>query len=134
MAVRFPFRTLPTAAGEVMRPVLPIVVEDVHEAPIWSLADTGSLHNRFGMWLAELAGVDLTGGDEVELGVGGGVTHGVTVTTRLQLGEVAWEAPVTFCDPWPFGFGLLGQEGFFRWFDVRVRAAERWLECSPEEA
>jgi hypothetical protein len=30
---------------------------------------------------------------------------------------------VWFCDPWPLAFHLLDQEGFFRWFDVRRRAA-----------
>jgi hypothetical protein len=51
---------------------------------------------------------------------------------RLTLGDESWEAPVWFCDPWPLGFHLLGQEGFFRWFDVRLRAARYMLDVTPE--
>ncbi len=38
---------------------------------------------------------------------------------------------VGFCEPWPRGSTqLLGQEGFFRWFEVLVRAADRELELT----
>ena len=45
-----------------------------------------------------------------------------------------YDAPVTFCDPWPFPFNVLGQEGFLRYFRVTLCAADYWLEVEPEPA
>ncbi|CAN5756503.1 hypothetical protein BH20ACT1_BH20ACT1_12310 [soil metagenome] len=52
---------------------------------------------------------------------------------HLTVGDHAWIAPVWFCDPWPLGFHILGQEGFLRWFTVTVRAAHDQLELTPEK-
>ena len=43
-----------------------------------------------------------------------------------------WEAPVWFCYPWPFGFQLLGLDGFLRYFRVTISGYEEWVECRPE--
>ncbi len=100
-------------------------------APQLCLLDTGALHNRFGHWLADAIGIDLTGSDEESIAIGGFVTSARVATVRLALSdELGWEAPVWFCDPWPLGFHLLGQEGFFRWFDVRVRAGRSLIDVS----
>jgi hypothetical protein len=39
------------------------------------LVDTGSLHNRFGRWIADLAGIDLAGVEEHPIGIGGVVVR-----------------------------------------------------------
>lgn len=52
----------------------------------------------------------------------------------LTTAGVRYDAPVTFCDPWPFAFNLLGQEGFLRFFRLTICAAEFWLELEPEAA
>jgi hypothetical protein len=67
-----------------------------------------------------------------DLFVGGIRTEGVCVRVDLTVGGHRYDAPVWFCDPWPLGFGLLGQEGFFRFFRVTICAAEGWLECEAE--
>jgi hypothetical protein len=36
-----------------------------------------------------------------------------------------------FCDPWPWGFQLLGQEGFFRYFRVCFDAADLSMTLEP---
>ena len=95
------------------------------------LVDTGSLHNRFAPWVAELAGIDLTGVDEELVAVGGITTTSRTVTCGLQLDDFAWEAPVAFCDPWPFDFQIVGQLGFLRWFRVIIDAADETFEVIP---
>ena len=50
----------------------------------------------------------------------------------LTIAGHRYDAPVAFCDPWPFPFSLLGQEGFLRYFRVTPCAAEYWLEVEPE--
>ena len=54
-----------------------------------------------------------------------------TVTCELHLANFAWEAPVAFCDPWPFDFQVLGQLGFLRWFRVVIDAADETFEVIP---
>lgn len=98
------------------------------------LLDTGALHNRLGAWVADLAGVDLGGVEPERTGVGGISTDSRTVTCQVQLGDFSWEAPVSFCDPWPFDFQLLGHLGFLRWFRVVIDAADETLEITPNQA
>jgi hypothetical protein len=111
---------------------VPVTVEGIGRAPQLCLLDTGALHNRFGAWTADAAGIDLTGAEEERFAVGGFVTSARQAPLRMTIGDVTWEAPVWFCDPWPLAFHLLGQEGFFRWFDVHFRAAAYEIEITSE--
>lgn len=97
-----------------------------------ALVDTGALHNRFGRWTAEVLGLDLNEGEPSRLAVGVVVVEAVTVPVQLEVGEWTWSAPVSFCEPWPFGFLLLGQEGFLRFFRVLLVVAEHCLELELE--
>jgi hypothetical protein len=130
--VKFPFKELPGTTGDYLRPAVPVTVEGIPRAPQLCLLDTGALHNRFGAWVAEAAGIELSDAEEQGLAVGGFQTGARQALVRLTLGDVTWEAPVWFCDPWPLAFHLLGQEGFFRWFDLRVRAARYEIDITPE--
>ena len=130
--MKFRFKELPGVESDYTRPVVPVTVEGLPRAPQLCLLDTGSLHNRFGRWLAESAGIDLSSAEESSLAVGGIVTSAREASVQLTIGDATWESTISFCDPWPFAFHLLGQEGFFRWFDVRVRAAHLEVEVTPE--
>ena len=102
--MRFPFIELPGELRPLIRPAVPVQIEDLDDA------------------LAQ---------DEIV--VGGARTTGRLLQVELTLGDVRFQAPAWFCDPWNLSFGLLGQEGFFRFFRVTLCAAEGWLECEPEE-
>jgi hypothetical protein len=130
--MKFQFKELPGTPRDYLRPVVPVTVEGISRAPQLCLLDTGALHNRFAAWIAESAGIDLTTADEARFAVGGFIVTAREAPVQLTLGEVTWEAPVWFCDPWPLSFHLLGQEGFFRWFEVRLRAAVYEIEITPE--
>jgi hypothetical protein len=130
--VRFEFLELPGEASPLLRPVVPVQVEDLEDAPQLCLVDTGATTNRFGMWLAEATGIDLSGAPESSIVVGGVTTTARHVRADLTVAGVRYDAPVTFCDPWPFAFNLLGQEGFLRFFRLTVCAAESWLELEAE--
>ena len=69
--MRFEFTELPGERSKLPRPVLPIQFEDIDDAPQRCLVDTGAAANRFGMWLAEAAGIDLAGSPQDEVLVGG---------------------------------------------------------------
>ena len=130
--MRFDFLELPGGGSTLLRPVVPVQVEDLEVAPQLCLVDTGSTHNRFGAWLAEATGIDLTGAPESDLAIGGVLTKARHARADLTIAGLRYDAPVTFCDPWPLAFNLLGQEGFLRFFRVQLCAAEGWLELEPE--
>jgi hypothetical protein len=131
--VRFEFLELPGDGGQaITRPVVPVQVGDLEQAPQLCLIDTGSLRNRFAFWLADACGVDLTGAPRTELAIGGFVTTGYDGRIDLTVGDERFDAAVSFCDPWPLAFNLLGQEGFLRAFRLTMSARESWLELERE--
>ncbi len=130
--MRFDFKKLPGQPGKYRRPAVPVIVEGLVRAPQLCLLDTGALHNRFAGWVAEAAGIDLVGAEEERFALGGFEAVGRRADVQLTLDGVTWEAPVWFCEPWPLSFHLLGQEGFFAWFDVRIRAAHFQVDIVPE--
>jgi hypothetical protein len=132
--VRFEFIELPGEASGLQRPVIPVQFEDLEEVPQHCLVDTGSTTNRFGAWLAEATGIDLAGAPDEDLIVGGVRTQARHARAALTIAGHRYDAPVTFCDPWPFPFNLLGQEGFLRYFRVTLCAADYWLDVEPEAA
>ena len=131
--MRFEFLELPGDPSPLTRPVIPVQIEDLDDAPQLCLVDTGATTNRFGAWLAEATGIDLRGAPETRIAVGGLITNARYARADLAVAGIRYDAPVSFCDPWPFAFNLLGQEGFLRFFRVTLCAAEGWLEVEPEE-
>ena len=129
--MRFEFLELPGEA-RLARPVVPVQVEDMEEAPQLCLVDTGSTTNRFGAWLAEATGIELEDLPESTVHVAGVTTVARHGRADLTIAGRRYDAPVTFCDPWPFAFNLLGQEGFLRFFRVTICVAEGWLDVEPE--
>jgi Aspartyl protease len=132
--MRFTFLELPGDRAPLTRPVVPVQVEDLEEAPQLCLVDTAATTNRFGSWLAEAIGVDLSAAPQSTVTVGGLRATARHSRVDLTIAGVRYNAPVTFCDPWPFAFNLLGQEGFLRFFRVTLCAADSWLEIEPEPA
>jgi hypothetical protein len=132
--VRFEFVELPMERAPLVRPAIPVQLEDLAEAPQLCLVDTGATTNRFGSWLAEAVGIDLSGAAEDDLVIAGTRCRAIHARADLTIAGTRYDAPVTFCDPWPFGFNLLGQEGFLRFFRVTICAAETWLDVTWEEA
>lgn len=135
--MRFAFRELPAATGGLStpRPVVDVWLEGYAVGPLACLVDTGALGTRFSREVAETAGIQPDDSQAEPFVVGGTRVSGAParVTLRIEGGgkHHSWDAPVWFCDPWPFGFQLLGLDGFLRHFRVTIAAYEEWIECEP---
>lgn len=127
------FRGLPGMAEAVPRPIVDVLVGHDAGISVAALCDTGALHNRFAMWVAEEIGLDVQSIEPDAIGVGGQHLLARTTMVTLEIGGHAWDAPVSFCEPWPWSYQLLGQEGFLRWFEVTIRAADREMTLLPNE-
>ena len=123
-----PFRGLPGVRETVPRPIIDVAIGHEVGLSVAALCDTGALHNRFAMWVADEIGLDVRSIEPEAIGVGGQHLLARTAIVALRIGEHRWEAPVSFCEPWPWSYQLLGQEGFYRWFEVTIRAADRVQE------
>ena len=132
--MRFAFESLPGSPVDTPRPAITLAADGPFgRANLLALVDTGALFNRFGRWIADEIGIDLAGLPVERIGLGGFSLESVTATVRLTVGDFSWEAPVGFCDPWPFAFHIVGQEGFFRWFTVTIDAADETLTVEPND-
>lgn len=130
--MRFAFAELPGELHGLPRPILPVQVENLEQALQLCLVDTGAVTTRFGRWLADAAGIDLLHAPSETIVVAGLTTTAWHARADLGIAGIRYDAPVTFCNPWPFSFGLLGQEDFLRFFRVTLCAKEFWLEVEPE--
>lgn len=63
-----------------------------------------------------------------------GVASFFTISPKRSVMCPEHQTAAWFCDPWPSSFHLLGQEGFLRSFDMRIRAAHLELEVTPERS
>jgi hypothetical protein len=138
--VRFRFREIPDPGRETARPrpIVDVVVEGLDIAPQACLVDSGATAVRFGLHVAEICGVDLSGAPEERLAVGGAFAAARMAEVSLRVADESdayqWLAPVWFCDPWIPAFGLLGLTGFFDQFEVTIASYEDRLELKPLNA
>ena len=128
--MRFGFRELPDPGQCGVRggPIVDVVVEGLEIAPQACLLDSGATAVRFGAYLADLSGIDLSGAPQTLLAVGGAIVDArmaeVNQLVRDDEDSYAWTAPVWFCDPWLAFFGLFGLTGFFDHFEVTIASDE----------
>ena len=130
--MRVDFRELPGERSPLARPVVPVQIEDLEVTRQLCLIDSGSTTNRFPHWISDEIGVDLASAPHDSVAIAGIHTTAWHARVDLTVAGVRYDAPVTFCDPWPFAFGLLGLEGFLRFFRVTFCAKEFWLDVEPE--
>lgn len=126
-----PFTELPHDDRGWARPLLDVAVADMDDVLLPCLVDSGALNTLLPGWVAEVAGIDCRGAPTTSLAVGGQGTQATLVTTSLTAAGHSWEAEIGFCDPWPYGWGLLGQLAFFRRFTVTFRAIDVEFEVEP---
>jgi len=124
------YRRTPGFPNGELRPLVDVHLTDDLTVVHICLADTGANGNRLSAALAGPYGValprDPTGPDLISGGVRS-QTYEARVPFTIEVDDepVTWVAPVTFCDPWPHPFGLLGQRGFFDAFDVLFQGRDK---------
>lgn len=127
--MKLDYLRLPSLTQSVPRPVINVQLAELPEAPLACLVDSGAIHNRFPKEWAELAGISLDDSDfpAESFWAAGTKYTGALVRVQLKVASFEWEAPVCFVEDWQQDFGLLGHEGFFRWFRVCFHAADEQI-------
>jgi hypothetical protein len=124
VGVILPYTPMPDGAAP--RPLVDVMVADA--VTVKALVDSGAVNTLFASWVADAAGIDLTGANTLLLNVGGGSYEAKLVTVRLATEGYVWEAEVGFCGDWHIGWALAGHWGFFRFFNTAFRAVDHEFE------
>lgn len=129
------FRRAPGLATGLEWPLLDVYLDPGELVPQTCLVDSGAAGIRLSADLAVGAGVALPAEPNGPDVIAGGVrsqTYRMRIPLAVALGEelARWTAPVTFCQPWPHPFGLLGLDGFFDAFDVLLQGRDQRFACT----
>lgn len=127
----FEYLPLRGSGSTIRRPVVDVFLEGLDEIGISCLIDSGAIHNRFDERLADLANIDLTHAEETTFIIAGKKYEGRSANVQLTLGDHSWNSPVCFAKNWDKDFQILGQEGFFRHFDICFHAADYQISIEP---
>jgi hypothetical protein len=127
----FRYTELPDSTESRPRPILDLGVGGMESVLVPCLVDSGAINSLLPVWSADIAGIDLAGEAKERLGVGGGTATARFTTVTMSAADLVWEARIGFCEPWPYAWGLLGHDSFFRWFTVTFRAADFEFELEP---
>lgn len=124
-----PYTQLP--GGASARPLADITASGV---AVKGLVDSGSINTIFHAWVADLAGVDISDAPLRRISVGADQISLQLQTIELMAAGQTWEAEVGFSRDWTQNWALLGQDAFFRYFQVLFRAADLEFELVGEQS
>ena len=127
--MRYRFQPLPNDRRPY--PVIPFSFERLPRIRLFGLVDSGARTTRIdGEWADEL-GIDLSDVEATPFSVAGDNLFARKAAVTLMLDRYRLETEVTFVDGWRHSHQLLGLDGFFDRFIVRIDAADGELKLSP---
>jgi hypothetical protein len=118
---------------EIKRPIIPLVLKSQNKFILYSaIIDSGADHCVFSIDIAYALGIKLHLKDKVKfLGVGKEKIEGYHSKIGIKIDEATYSADVIFAEISDFGHGILGQNGFFDHFDVRLSFDREIIELEP---
>lgn len=131
---QFPYKKIQTKDLTKSLPVIPVEIHHNDQFVVYeALIDSGSELCVFHADLAEVLGINLKGGKEMEFGgitgaPGKGYIHAVELKVR---GDKYKTACVFSKDIADYGYGILGHVGFFDHYRVRFEYDIKNIELMP---
>lgn len=119
-----------------LRPIIPIffrIPKSGRKIGYEALVDSGADYNIFPAQVAEIMGLDITRGRlDIFAGVGGGKYRAYFHPVKMCIGEWEYDTDCAFSyDVAPWGYGVLGQRGFFDRAAVRFNYQKEEIEIEP---
>jgi len=118
------------------KPVLPVVFKFGNKSfPYQALIDTGADMAIIHAEIAEQLGLNLEKGDEYPFGGICGTGRGYIHKIDLEIGgHIFKDVPIIFTrDINPYGFGILGHEGFFNQVKLVFELRKKQFEVIPKD-
>lgn len=118
----------------IRRPIIQIVVKSQNYFAIYPvLIDSGADYCIFSLELARDLGITLSKTKVGIRSVGRDKVMGRWGAVEIKIGDTSYSTKVLFAKISKFGHGILGQQGFFDHFDVKLNYQKQIIEIDPIE-
>jgi len=135
--MQFPYKRFKLADGtELLKPIIPIgLLYKGKQIKYEALIDSGADFNIFNAEIGELLGIDIRSGKKMKFsGIAGEPFEVYLHRLTLEIGGCQYEIVAGFSYKIsPYGFGILGQKGFFDLFRVKFIFSKGIIEIAPEK-
>lgn len=118
---------------EIIRPIIEVILKSETRVGIFpSLIDSGADHCIFSIDTAKLLGIKRKPENKTTIaGIGRDVVKGCCDELELRIADRIYTTRVIFAKISDYGFGILGQQGFFDHFDVNLSYQKQEIEIMP---
>lgn len=118
---------------EIIRPIIEVILKSETRVGIFpSLIDSGADYCIFSMETAKLLGIRLKPKNKTTIsGIESAKVKGYWHELELRVAGKVYTAKVIFAKISDYGFGILGQQGFFDHFDVKFSHSRQTVEIEP---
>lgn len=126
----FPYKEI---NSRIKRPIVPLIIKsDTCFILYHGLIDSGADHCIFSLEIAKELGLQLSDKDRAEfIGIGKDSVKGYWGEIDIKIGNLIYTTEVIFADISDFSHGILGQQGFFDHFDVKLSYSKQIIEIEP---
>jgi len=135
--MQFPYKKFKLADGIVLlKPIIPIgLLFNEKLIRYEALIDSGADFNIFNAEIGELLDIDIQSGKKVKFsGIAGEPFDVYLHNLILEIGGWQYKIVAGFSyQISPYGFGILGQKGFFDLFKIRFIYSKGIIEITPEK-
>ena len=134
--MQFPYKKFKLADGtDLLKPIIPIgLLFNDKLIRYEALIDSGADFNLFNAEIGELLDMDIRSGKKVEFsGVAGKPFEVYLHEVTIEIGGWQHKIPAGFSyEISSYGFGVLGQKGFFNLFRIQFLFSKGIIEIMPE--
>ena len=118
---------------QIKRPIIPLIIKsDTYFILYHGLIDSGADHCIFSLEIARELGLKLPIKNKTKfIGISKDEVRGYWGEIDIKIGDVIYATEVIFAEISDFGHGILGQQGFFDHFDVRLSYRKQIIEIEP---
>lgn len=118
---------------KIIRPIIPIVLKSPSNVAVYSaLIDSGADRCIFSLDIADAMGIKLNSKAKTQVsGIGRGKINGFWGELEFRIGSKIYSTKVIFAKISDYGYGILGQIGFFDHFDVKLSHTKQTIEIEP---
>lgn len=118
--------------SSVRRPIIEIIVKTESKFAIYPvLIDSGADYCIFSTELAKDLEIPLQKERVIFMDVGKNKVAGFWGKIEIRLGDKSYETRAIFAEISKFGHGILGQQGFFDHFDVKLSYQKQTINIEP---
>ncbi len=136
--MKFTYKKFTLAGGiEILKPIIPIgLLFNKKFIRYEALIDSGADFNIFNAEIGELLDIDICSGKRIKFaGIAGKPFEVYLHNLTLEIGGWRHRIEAGFSyEISPYGFGILGQKGFFNLFRVKFIFSKGIIEITPEKS